>query len=336
MGSRILRPLSIPRYEGEQMPTQTQSADIKLYREYDAPLSAVWEAWSKAEQIAQWWGPRGFTTTTQARELKTGGTWKYTMHGPDKVDYENFTKYLEVEDGKKLVYDHGGTENSKALFRVTVLFSEEDGKTKFDMTMTFPSPEAAETSTRFIKKAGGEATWDRLAEFLEKRVRGKEIFEINRSFDASIDEMFKMWTEPDHMAKWAAPAGFALKYNHVDIRNGGKAFYSMSNGKEMTMYGRCQYIEIHKPDRIAYTQQFCDENEKIIRHPMAPAWPQSMLTTVKFTSEGHKRTRITLTWQEDGEWSPEEMETFINARAGMTGGWTGSFDKLEEYLEKQA
>lgn len=317
------------------MPAQTQSADLKLYREYDAPLSAVWDAWSRPDEIKEWWGPRGFTITTHSREFKTGGTWKYTMHGPDKVDYENFTKYLEVDNGKKLVYDHGGTETSNALFRVTVLFSEETGKTKFDMTMTFPSPQAAATSTRFIKKAGGEATWDRLAEFLEKKVHAKEIFEINRSFDTSIDEMFNMWTAPEHMAKWVAPAGFTVKYNHIDVKNGGKAFYSMSNGKEMTMYGRCQYIEINRPDRIVYTQQFCDENENITRHPMSATWPQSMLTTVTLTAEGPDRTRVTLTWEEDGEWSAEEMETFINARAGMTAGWTGSLDKLEEYLEQQ-
>ncbi|HIA51595.1 MAG TPA: hypothetical protein EYN91_05835 [Candidatus Melainabacteria bacterium] len=316
------------------MPTQTKSADLKLYREYNAPLEVVWDAWSKPEQIAEWWGPRGFTITTHSRDLKTGGTWKYTMHGPDKVDYENFTKYLEVEPRKKLVYDHGGTETSNALFRVTVLFSEENGKTKFDMTMTFPSAEAAATSAKFIKKAGGDATWDRLAEFLEKKVHGKEIFEINRSFETPIDIMFKMWTEPEHVAKWSAPAGFTMKYKHVDLKEGGKSFYSMSNGKEMTMYGRCQYIEIHKPDRIVFTQQFCDENENVARHPMAASWPESMRTTVKLTAEAQNRTRVTITWEEDGKWSPEELETFINARAGMTGGWTGSLDKLEEYLEQ--
>ena len=35
----------------------------------------------------------------------------------------------------------------------------------------------------------------------------------------------------------------------------------------MKMYGRAEYLEIEKPDRIVYTQQFCDENENISRHP---------------------------------------------------------------------
>ena len=74
----------------------------------------------------------------------------------------------------KLVYDHGGNDDRPPLFRVTVLFAETGGKTKMDMTMALPTPEAAEETRKFIKKAGGDATWDRLAEYLEKESSGKE------------------------------------------------------------------------------------------------------------------------------------------------------------------
>lgn len=57
-----------------------------------------------------------------------------------------------------------------------------------------------------------------------------------------------------------------------------------------------------------------------------------MLTTVKLTAEGPERTRVTITWELVGNVTPEELETFIKGRSGMTQGWTGSFDKLEEYL----
>lgn len=58
--------------------------------------------------------------------------------------------------------------------------------------MKFPTPEAAETTRAFIKKAGGDATWDRLAEYLAKKSSGKELFVINRSFDAPLEKMFEM------------------------------------------------------------------------------------------------------------------------------------------------
>jgi uncharacterized protein YndB with AHSA1/START domain len=59
-----------------------------------------------------------------------------------------------------------------------------------------------------------------------------------------------------------------------------------------------------------------------------------MLTTVQLTAEGPDQTRVTVTWEPHGATTPEEVETFVKARGGMTMGWTGSFDKLDDYLEK--
>src|SRR5262249_47329116 len=144
----------------------------------------------------------------------------------------------------KLVYDHGGNDEKKPLFRVTVLFSESNGKTTMDMTMTLPTPEEAERTRNFIKKAGGNSTWDRLAEYLEKESSGKETFVIARSFDAPLDVMFEMWTNPDHFSKWLAPIGFEMQFIRADIRPGGSSFYCMSGAGGMKMYGRAEYQKI--------------------------------------------------------------------------------------------
>src|ERR1700761_7766970 len=112
------------------MPEKNNSNELNLTRLYDAPVQAVWEAWTEPDQTALWWGPRGFTLTTHSKDLRPGGTWDYTMHGPDGTDYPNITQYHEVEQNKKLVYDHGGNENQPPMFRVTVLFTEERGKTR--------------------------------------------------------------------------------------------------------------------------------------------------------------------------------------------------------------
>jgi uncharacterized protein YndB with AHSA1/START domain len=106
------------------MVAKNKSNEIRITRIYDAPVKAVWDAWTDPEQVAQWWGPRGFSLTTHSKDLKAGGHWNYTMHGTDGVDYPNKTQYLNVETHKKLVYDHGGNDDRPAMFRVTVLFSE--------------------------------------------------------------------------------------------------------------------------------------------------------------------------------------------------------------------
>ena len=315
------------------MTTFTPSNEIKLLRFYEAPVPVVWDAWTDPEQVAQWWGPRGFTLTTHSKELKAGGLWHYTMHGPDGADYVNKTRYLEVETHAKLVYDHGGNDERKPLFRVTVLFKAVKGGTLMDMTMTLPTPEAAKETRAFVKKAGGDATWDRLAEYLVKRATGQEVFQINRSFDAPIETMWEMWTDPRHVEKWLPPTGFTMRYIEADIRPGGKTSYSMTaeNGG-MTMYGRADYIKLEKPHTLVYTQQFCDEKGAVSRHPLAPLWPETMRTTVVFTEEGPNRTRVTVTWDVHGPATSEEIAMFAKSRAGMTQGWTGSFDKLENHL----
>jgi len=316
------------------MPTINKSAELKLIRIFDAPVEAVWDAWTDPDQVVKWWGPRGFTLTTHSKDLRPGGHWKYTMHGPDGADYKNTTQYLEVEKHKKLVYDHGGGEGTAPLFRVTVIFNEVKGKTKMDMTMTLPTPEAAEQTRAFIKRAGGDSTWDRLAEYLAIEGSGKERFVINRSFDAPLEVVFEAWTNPDHFAKWLPPIGFDMQYIRCDLREGGSSFFCMSGPGGSKMYGRAEYREIRKPDRLVYTQQFCDENEKVTRHPMSATWPETMLTQVELAEEGPDRTRVTVTWEPFGAVSAEELETFIKAKGGMTQGWTGSFDKLESHLSR--
>lgn len=313
------------------MATNSKPNEIQITRVYDAPVKAVWDAWTNPEQVAQWWGPRGFTLTTHSKDLRPGGQWAYTMHGPDGTDYPNKTVYHEVEECSKLVYDHGGNDDRPPLFRVTVLFSETAGKTRMVMTMALATAEEAARTREFIKKANGNSTWDRLAEHLAK-ASGKEQFVINRSFDAPIDVMFEMWTNPEHIAQWLPPTGFTMEFLQSKTEAEGKTFYYMTNSKGVEMYGRKQMLEMQAPDRLVYTQQFCDKDENISRHPLAPTWPETMLTTVQLTEEGPDRTRVTVTWETYGDVTKEELEVFIQSRAGMTMGWTGSFDKLDAYL----
>lgn len=305
--------------------------EIHLVRFYDAPVRTVWEAWTDPEKAAHWWGPRGFTIATHSKDLRVGGHWRYTMHGPDGFDYPNNATYYEVEDCAKLVYDHGAIEGKPALFHVTVLFSEDNGKTKMEMTMALPTKEAALQTAAFIKKANGNSTWDRLGEYLEQQASGKEVFIINRSFDAPIERVFDAWAEPARLAQWLSPTGTSMEFFEADIRSGGSSFYKMGN-EHFSMYGRASYMKVERPHRLVYTQQFCDQDGNVSRHPMSPTWPETMLTHIHFTAPDANKTLIKVQWEVHGPATPDEMQTFINGRSSMTGGWSGSFDKLEAYL----
>jgi uncharacterized protein YndB with AHSA1/START domain len=316
------------------MSARSKPNEIRLTRVYDAPVQDVWEAWTDPVKVGKWWGPRGFTLTTKSKELKPGGKWIYTMHGPDGTDYPNIATYHEVVPMKRLVYDHGGNDERQKLFTVTATFSESGGKTTLDMTMTLETAEKATEVRGFIRQAGGNATWDRLAEFLADQ-KGRETFVIHRSFEAPIATVFEMWTKPEHLSRWLPPAGLRMEYLRQDIREGATTLFMMTNDAGLTLYGRATYMEITPPGRLVYTQQFCDKDENLSRHPMVPLWPPTMHTTVIFTAEGPGETRVKVEWQPTGEATREEVKAFVDMRPSMTGGWTGSFDKLENLLADQ-
>ncbi len=312
------------------MSTTVPANVLELHRTYDAPLAAVWEAWADPTQIALWWGPRGFSITTHAKDLCPGGTWRYTMHGPDGTDWPNVTHYLEVVPGEKLVYDHGATDSTPPLFRVTVVFREVEGRTHLDFEMAFATPEIARASAAHIKAANGESTWDRLAEYLDDR-RGSRRFYLHRSFDVPIARIYEAWTRPEVLARWLPPTGMDMAFLDAEIRAGGSSRYVMSN-PHVTMWGRAAYLTMDPPHEVIYTQEFCDEAGNLSRHPFAPTWPATMRTTVTLTEEGPERTRVRVRWEPWNEATAEEIATFVEGRAGMTQGWTGSFDKLEAVL----
>jgi uncharacterized protein YndB with AHSA1/START domain len=203
-----------------------------------------------------------------------------------------------------------------------------------EMTMALATAETAIETKKFIKKAGGDSTWDRLAEYLSEESSGKDIFVINRTFDAPLNLIFEMFTDPKHFSQWLPPTGFTMNYLKADIKTGGTSFYSMSGADGMKMYGKAKYQEITKPNRIIYTQCFCDENENITRHPMAPTWPETMLTTISLESESENKTRVTIKWEVAGNATAAERETFTKSKGGMNQGWGGSFEKLEQYLAR--
>lgn len=306
--------------------------ELYLTRTYDAPVQAVWDAWNDPVQVAKWWGPRGFTITHHSKDLRVGGHWKYTMHGPDGKDWPNKTIYHVVEPLKKLVYDHGGSEDTPPLFRVTVLFSESKGQTKLEFTMAFPDAETAKNTAKFIKQALGDSTWDRLGEYLENQGSGKEKFIINRTFHCDVGTMREMWVKPEHFSKWLGPTGSEMTILEGEIKEGKFMRWKMT-GAHGVMYGRIDYKQLGE-DKLVYTQQFLDEKGGISRHPMVSTWPETMLTTVHIIREDEDHTRVRVTWEPYGKVSKEELEAFLAMRTSMTQGWGGSFDKLEELVER--
>jgi len=140
--------------------------EILLTRLLDAAPDQVFDAWSKPENIGEWWGPNGFTTTTHTMDFKPGGIWIYTMHGPDGTDYPNWVQYTTIIASERIEYMHGGELGEPAHFRVKVKFENLHGKTRLTHRMIFPSQKARDNTVEFGAVEGGKQTLNRLAEYL--------------------------------------------------------------------------------------------------------------------------------------------------------------------------
>lgn len=56
---------------------------IHIRREFDAGPELVWQAWTTAELLDQWWGPEPWKAETRTMDFREGGTWLYAMVGPE-------------------------------------------------------------------------------------------------------------------------------------------------------------------------------------------------------------------------------------------------------------
>jgi uncharacterized protein YndB with AHSA1/START domain len=316
------------------MASTIKANEIHITRVYDAPVAAVWAAWTDLEQVAKWWGPRGFTITTHSKDLRVGGHWRYTMHGPDGVDYPNVTLYHVVEPLQTLEYDHGGSDDRPPLFRVRATFAESDGQTTMHLVFRLATPEAAVAIAGHIRKAGGNATWDRLAEHLLEEHANRPAFVIHRTFEATPDVVFAMFVTPEHLVRWLPPTGTTMRFIRPTIAVGETALFCIE-GTFGAMFVEAEYLVIEPPRRLVYVQSFVDEFGNPAAAPGSDVWPPRLRNTVHVVAESAERTRVSVVTEPlDGAspMTPAELAAFVAERGGMTGGWTSSFDVLEAVL----
>lgn len=313
--------------------TGTSDREMVIERLFDAPRELVFAAWTDPKHLARWWGPRGFTHTTKQADIREGGSWVFTMHGPDGRDYPNRITFLEIKAPGLLRYVHGDPNDEN--FRTTVSFEDKGGKTLVTMRALFPTASAREHVIRTFKAdEGGRQHLEKCAEQVERMRPGKGMFQMTRVVAAPREMVFRAWTEASELKKWFGPKGFTMPVCTNDLRPGGVMHYGLRSPDGMEIWGKWLWREITPPRRIVMLSGFSDPAAAWARHPMAPTWPMTLLSTVTFDDEGGK-TKITLEWC-PYEANAEERAAFDSAHPSMVGGWTGTFENLDAYIAKEA
>jgi uncharacterized protein YndB with AHSA1/START domain len=148
---------------------------------------------------------------------------------------------------------------------------------------------------------------------------------IERSFDAPVDLIWQMWTDPQHFAAWYGPDGATIPVAKMDVRVGGTRLISMQvqtpNGA-MQMWFTGEYREVVDNKRLVYTESMADENGNVLS-PADMGMPAGHPTTTE--------VRVEL---EDVDGRTKMVMTHAGIPADSPGatGWAMAFDKLTAHV----
>lgn len=148
----------------EKRKSNTTDREINMSRVLNAPIDLVWEVWTNPEHIKNWWGPDGVSSTIHKMNVKEGGEWNLTVHGPDGTDFKNKSIFKEIVLHKKLVYEH----ISAPKFLATVEFEPQGNKTFIQWNMLFETREQfLQVVKTFKADEGLKQNVDKLGHYLE-------------------------------------------------------------------------------------------------------------------------------------------------------------------------
>lgn len=152
-----------------------EGTQIHIERRFDAPRALVFAAWTKAEHLMQWWGPREYPTTYCTVDFRVGGKWHYCMTGPAGDQSWGISVYQEIIVPERIVYTdafsnaEGTTNPDMPAFSIAVDFIEDGTGTRI-VSVSHVGSEADVKQLLEMGMAQGVAeTWDRLAEMLQRQ-----------------------------------------------------------------------------------------------------------------------------------------------------------------------
>lgn len=152
--------------------------NIEITRLFNAPIELVWEAWTTAENIAQWWGPEGFNTTVKELDFRPGGRWEFIMIDKEGKEYPTIGVFKEIVRHKKITSTDEFISGHKVLKNYdfpqidlfTTLFEDLGDQTKLTLIYEHSSAKEREKHIRMGVVAGWNTSLDKLEHYFQTRI----------------------------------------------------------------------------------------------------------------------------------------------------------------------
>jgi uncharacterized protein YndB with AHSA1/START domain len=158
-------------------------------------------------------------------------------------------------------------------------------------------------------------------------------FVFSRTFDASREDVWNAFTQPQHLKHWWGTPGSSVEIARHELKPGGLFHYCMKSPDGRTMWARFIFREIVVPERLVWLNGFSDEHAGLTRNPWVPSLPLETLNTLTLAEQDGK-TLITITVVPFNA-SEEQTRIFAGGINGMKMGFGASFKVLADYLQRR-
>lgn len=102
---------------------------LEIERHFDAPRAIVFQAWTTAEHMKNWFSPEHFTTPEAVIECRPGGRFDLCMQAPDGQKFWNHGRFIDVVENESLSFEAGGhvddSGNAPFAVRTFVTFADD-------------------------------------------------------------------------------------------------------------------------------------------------------------------------------------------------------------------
>lgn len=146
---------------------EASNRTLTLKSTFDAPVKLVWEAWTRPDHIANWWGPKGMKTKIVEHDFRAGGKWKYTMAMPDGSEFVGEGVYSLIVELKK-IFSSANFRSMTEGVEIQALFEENGDKTNFTFNVVHPTEVYCKRQEKMGFYNGWGSTFDRLEDFVVK------------------------------------------------------------------------------------------------------------------------------------------------------------------------
>lgn len=121
--------------------SETADAALKLSRIFAASRDVIFDAWTSADVIKEWFGPAGYTIPEASIDLRPGGAYRIVMLAPDGTEVIHEGVYVDVQRPERLVFtwilENQACEGSQDQFTetlVTIEFKDLEDQTELILT----------------------------------------------------------------------------------------------------------------------------------------------------------------------------------------------------------